>query len=319
MAKRVTQIFTEEIAAPGPSAPTPVPRQTESQPLGTHKLTKGVKPRSQQDLSKNVLRDHGRDNRRGEGLAVHSLAIQRGCPWDTLKDLFTCDLAGPVSLAIHKEDPREVIAVRSFSRDKADIWLQVLRKTKHPNVISAREIFKDHGTTYFIVDDLPLTLEHVVACDIFPSELQLASILIQVLDGLAHLLECGFEHASLTCSNILLGQDGVIQIAALEHCIERQPNQSQAQPLRALTNITTLLMQKYLKPDGVIGIDSTRWQSDPLGFLSATASVATIQELRKHSLITKHRCAAGALVGLARLCLITTRTFILKPWSQGTK
>ncbi|OJJ42064.1 hypothetical protein ASPZODRAFT_162382 [Penicilliopsis zonata CBS 506.65] len=283
MAKRVTQIFTEEIAGPDPSAPTPEPRQTESQPLGTHKLTKGVKPRSQQDLSKNVLRDHGQDNRRGEGLAVHSLVIQRGCPWDTLKDLFTCDLAGPVSLAIHREDPRKVIAVRSFSRDKADIWLQVLRKTKHPNIISAREIFKDHGTTYFIVDDLPLTLEHVVACDIFPSELQLASILIQ--------------------------------IAALEHCIERQPNQSQAKPLHALTNITTLLMQKYLKPDGVIGIDSTRWQSDPLGFLSATASVATIQDLRKHSLITKHRCAAGALVGLARLCLITTRTFILKPWS----
>lgn len=109
---------------------------------------------------------------------MDSLIIQRGCPWDILKDLFTCDLAGPVSLAIHKEDPRKVIAVHSFSRDKADIWLQVLWKTKHPNVISAREIFKDHETTYFIVDDLPLTLEHVVACDIFPSELQLASILI---------------------------------------------------------------------------------------------------------------------------------------------
>lgn len=40
-------------------------------------------------------------------------------------------------------------------------------------------------------------------------------------------------------------------------------------------------MQKYLKADGVVGIDSTRWQSDPLGFLSATASVATIQDLRK--------------------------------------
>ena len=168
------------IGGSGLSAPAPVPRQTESQPLGTHNLKKGVKRRSDQDLSKNVLGDHGRDNRRGEVLVGHSAAIQRGCPWDTLKDLFTCDLAGPLSLAVHKEDPRKVIAVRSFSRDKADIWLQVLRKTKHPNVTSAREIFKDHGMTYFIVDDLPLTLEHVVACDIFPSELQLASILVQV-------------------------------------------------------------------------------------------------------------------------------------------
>lgn len=115
-------------------------------------------------------------------------------------------------------------------------------------------------------------------------------------------MENGFEHESLTCPNILLGQDGVIKIgmptvhsdsrtspcsqywtAALEHCVKRQLNQSQAKSLRALTNITMFLMQKYLKPDGVIGIDSTRWQSEPLGFLSATASVATIQDLRKVS------------------------------------
>jgi hypothetical protein len=44
-----------------------------------------------------------------------------------------------------------------------------------------------------------------------------------------------------------------------------------------------LLMQKYLKPDGVIGIDNTRWHADPLGFLSATASVANIQDLKKVS------------------------------------
>jgi hypothetical protein len=50
-----------------------------------------------------------------------------------------------------------------------------------------------------------------------------------------------------------------------------------------------LLMQKYLKPDGVIGIDGTCWESDPLDFLSATASVATLQELRKvSSLIYPH-------------------------------
>jgi hypothetical protein len=42
-------------------------------------------------------------------------------------------------------------------------------------------------------------------------------------------------------------------------------------------------MQKYLKPGGVVGIDSTRWQSEPLEFLSATASVATVQGLRKVS------------------------------------
>jgi hypothetical protein len=99
-----------------------------------------------------------------------------------LKDLFTCDLAGPVSVAIHDKDPSKVIAVRAFSGRKADAWLQVLQQTQHPNIISAKDIFKDQGLIYFIVDDLPLTLEHLVACDVFPSELQLASILSQVRD-----------------------------------------------------------------------------------------------------------------------------------------
>lgn len=73
-----------------------------------------------------------------------------------------------------------MIAVCVFSKKKADIWLQVLQQIYYPNIISANEIFKDHGITYFTVDNLPLTLEYLVACDIFPSELQLASILAQV-------------------------------------------------------------------------------------------------------------------------------------------
>jgi hypothetical protein len=147
------------------------------------KLTKEPKEVAGQGISKNVLHDHARDHHssaRNEGPAGQPLHIQRGPPWGVLKDLFTCDLAGPVSVAVNDKDPSKVIAVRAFSKKKADTWLQVLQRTQHRNVISATEIFKDHGMTYFIVDDLPLTLEHLVACDVFPSELQLASILVQV-------------------------------------------------------------------------------------------------------------------------------------------
>lgn len=34
---------------------------------------------------------------------------------------------------------------------------------------------------YVLFEDLPLTLEHLVACDAYPSEIQLASILAQVI------------------------------------------------------------------------------------------------------------------------------------------
>lgn len=186
MDRPVTQIFADISQAERQGPPTSVSSPKESQTPVTHKLTKGLKQRTGQEVSKNSLREHARDlnqrSRRSEDIAAQFPIIQRGCPWDTLKDLFICDLAGPVSVAVHDKDPYEVIAVRSFSKNKADIWLRVLQKTQHPNVVSAKEIFKDHGMTYFIVDDLPLTLEHVVACDIFPSELQLASILAQVWD-----------------------------------------------------------------------------------------------------------------------------------------
>ncbi|KAH1805493.1 hypothetical protein KXX27_001346, partial [Aspergillus fumigatus] len=166
-----------------PSAPTPKVEPKESQRPINARPTKKAKEDVGQEISRNVLRDHAQDlhqsSVRSDGLAAQPLSIKRESPWRTLKDLFTCDLAGPVSVAVDDKNPSKVIAVRAFSKKKADTWLQVLEQTQHPNVISARQIFKDHGMTYFIVDDLPLTLEHLVACDVFPSELQLASILVQ--------------------------------------------------------------------------------------------------------------------------------------------
>lgn len=186
MDRPVTQIYADSLPVKrsSPWAPTPILTPKESRRPLNAKLTKEPKEVAGQGKSKNDLHDHARDlhhsSARNEGPAGQPLYIQRGSPWGALKDLFTCDLAGPVSVAVHDKNPSKVIAVRAFSKKKADIWLQVLQRTHHLNVISAREIFKDHGMTYFIVDDLPLTLEHLVACDVFPSELQLASILVQV-------------------------------------------------------------------------------------------------------------------------------------------
>lgn len=183
----LTQLFPESFQAKRPlsPAPTPVSAHKELQGQSNCKLTKGEKQREKPEKFKDaallgLAQDARQNSSQNERQTAKSPVIRRGSPWGILKDLFTCDLAGPVSIAVHKKDPSEVIAVRAFSKEKADIWLQVLQQTQHPNIISATEIFKDLGMTYFIVDDLPLTLEHLVACDIFPSELQLASILVQV-------------------------------------------------------------------------------------------------------------------------------------------
>lgn len=52
--------------------------------------------------------------------------------------------------------------------------------------------------------------------------------------------------------------------------------------------MTMLLMQKYTKADGAIGIDDIdRWpvESDSVQFLSTTTSVATIEDLKEVSKI----------------------------------
>ncbi|PYH75445.1 hypothetical protein BO82DRAFT_324045 [Aspergillus uvarum CBS 121591] len=237
-----------------------------------------------------------------------------GSPWIKFKERFTCELAGPTIVAENIKNPSKIIHIREFSKHKADLWIDVLRCTYHPNIVYANEIFRDHGLTYFVVDDYPLTLENLVACNILPSELQLASILRQILDGLSYLLDQGFEHAALTCSNILIGQDGAIQIAALEHCTRRQLNQSHTQSIRSIADITMLLMQKYLKPGKVIGIDNLHWQSEALEFLSATASVVNVQDLKRLSLFKKHQCSKDSLLTLTRLAFYTTKTWILKEY-----
>lgn len=56
--------------------------------------------------------------------------------------------------------------------------------------------------------------------------------------------------------------------------------------MRALGVIMMELMQKYVKEDGAVGIENLdRWPSDSaaVGFLSATTSASSVQELLKVS------------------------------------
>lgn len=103
------------------------------------------------------------------------------------------------------------------------------------------------------------------------------------LDGL---IQIG-THDSIDASGVIFYQvANKVLAAALEHCVERLPNESQAQSLSALTMMTMLLMQKYTKADGAIGIDDIdRWpvESDSVQFLSTTTSVATIEDLMEVS------------------------------------
>lgn len=161
---------------------------------------------------------------------VEPVIVRNQSPWDTFEIFFTCDLAGTVFMAQHRHQPSKVIAIRAASTGSADKMLKIFKQIKHDNIISATDCYQDKENKYFLVDDLPLTLEHLVASDAYPNETQLATILGQVgfpkakytwvnyaktkevLDGVAYLLASGYQHQLLTCSNILIGLDGNIKI-----------------------------------------------------------------------------------------------------------
>ncbi|EAS27242.3 uncharacterized protein CIMG_12566 [Coccidioides immitis RS] len=129
----------------------------------------------------------------------------------------------------------------------------------------------------------------------------------------------------------------------LESCMELTRGQPQSRSIRALANIMMELMQKYDKDGGLVGVDDLeRWplNSDAVEFLVAvrassrcrkkrsrlptspkpyivsgqsltvaSSSAGSIKSLEQHPLIMKQRQSPGELVGLARLALISTRTF----------
>ncbi|KAB8069051.1 hypothetical protein BDV29DRAFT_59736 [Aspergillus leporis] len=243
-----------------------------------------------------------------------ALIVRNESPWDTFQKHFSCQLlAGTVIIAAHRSRPTKVIAIREYPAEIAEKMLQCFHHIQHENILSATECYRDRDSLYTVVDDIPLTLEHLNSSrNLCPTQLQLGSILKQVLDGLSYLVANGFEHRSLTCSNTLLALDGSIKIAGLESCIESPQSKSQTLSIKAIATMTMDLMQTYEKDNGVVGVDDLDlWpvDSDAFSFLSTTSSAGSIEALKQHPLINRPPRHRGQLVCLARLAIISARTF----------
>ncbi|KAJ5216813.1 hypothetical protein N7468_009821 [Penicillium chermesinum] len=95
-------------------------------------------------------------------------------------------------------------------------------------------------------------------------------------------------------------------------CIESRPSEIQKVYIKALSSITMEIMQKYVKDDGVVGVDDVdRWpvDSDAFGFLAALSTVKSIESLKDQPLVRKKDRLLGELVLLARVVLVTAKMF----------
>ncbi|KAJ5643586.1 uncharacterized protein N7484_006093 [Penicillium longicatenatum] len=249
----------------------------------------------------------------GQKKTSRELVVRKESPWYTYRRTMRCKLAGDVSIASRRNGPSQVIAIREYTKKNSARMLEYYTKFDHTNILSAQSFYEEGDSMYALVDDLPLTLGHLVGCRfLYPTETELALMIWQILNGLCYLSQLGFEHQSLSCQNILWGLDGVIKIASLESCVKSSSSQRQSQHVKTLGSITMELMQKYVKDDGIIGVDDLkRWpvESHAFGFLSAISATNSIESLKTDSFMKVYRHSLGELVLLARTVLLSAKIF----------
>lgn len=105
-------------------------------------------------------------------------SVHRESPWSTFKKVYDCDLAGPVTVIERHSDAMRVQNIRQFPSDHAEAILRVFRELDHDNIVKALEFFEFGDVFYVLTDHYPLTLRHLVACPHFPTERELATILL---------------------------------------------------------------------------------------------------------------------------------------------
>lgn len=167
-----------------PSLPELKSKPKETDP-STARLGKRPATPSLADSSRKIIRGPQRAlalpvTSRSGNSAGSDLVIRAEPPEDTFKKYYECDLAGTVSVCVRRSGHRAVWAIRQYPCSDADRILEILRSTRHKNVVSVWECFRTPDALYTLSKFHPLTLDHIVACKAFPDQQQLAAIMSQV-------------------------------------------------------------------------------------------------------------------------------------------
>ncbi|UQC75188.1 uncharacterized protein CLUP02_01841 [Colletotrichum lupini] len=126
--------------------------------------------------------------------------------------------------------------------------------------------------------------------------------LVLVVEALAHLEKMGLQHGRLSCSCVLLHPSGRVKLSnAWSHplanaaLIRMLGGQEDCRPLGRKKDLVDLgytmmeLMQGYVKEGANLGLDDPeQWDSDVVGFLSATTTASSAAELSEVGL-PQHR------------------------------
>ncbi|CZT41141.1 uncharacterized protein RSE6_00836 [Rhynchosporium secalis] len=201
-------------------------------------------------------------------------------PWDYYRQVFELSLSSFI-MVVSEKTTHDLFTMKRFQN--AD-EVSLLQSISHRNLHQMLECFR-HNDTYLAVFGYdPISLAHIACSPPFLTELQLAAIVGQILDGLLYIATNRLEPGPYKCSNILLDAGGTIKITSHGSC----RSIASKQDLKALGYITMELMQKYPNSSRSIGLENfEHWPSDgdAVGFLAMTTSATSLEQLFSHPLL----------------------------------
>ena len=109
-----------------------------------------------------------------------TLVVRHESPWGTFVKEYECDLARLLTAASHRVRPSRLVAIRTIREEDIHTTLRLLEALQHPNVLSSQQCFLHNDSLFVLYNDIQISIDHLVACEAYLNEVQLAAILAQV-------------------------------------------------------------------------------------------------------------------------------------------
>ncbi|CRL30021.1 unnamed protein product [Penicillium camemberti] len=91
------------------------------------------------------------------------LIVRQESPWDTYRKVITYEIAGKVTIATRRTRLSRMVAIQTYRKENARRLMYRFGRLEHRHVLSLHKCYMHEDLALFLVDDLPLTLTHVVA------------------------------------------------------------------------------------------------------------------------------------------------------------
>jgi hypothetical protein len=102
--------------------------------------------------------------------------------WGSYDESHELDRVGPVTVtvAVQREPGTVLVNIRKFAKPEIEAALYRYQNVQHSSFVTALEVFITDNHLYIVLEDMPISLEHIVKLPRYPTDVQLAAILAPV-------------------------------------------------------------------------------------------------------------------------------------------